>query len=139
LAILVRKVWVFLSVLLAAGLGCGAQELSSPVLSPTPLQETTFVQDQVVVNFRVETIEGFGTKEFRFNGSLRNLGASLENARFEVYTTNNISDSNGNRRRQIVASQEYGQLLSNQVQNIAVSAVVPSVSNVSITGVFAHD
>jgi hypothetical protein len=119
--------------------GCGAKELTPPVFGPTPLEETSIVSDQILVAYRVERVEEMGATEFRFGGSVRNLGPPVENGRFEVWTTRNTLDPNGNRTRQIVASQSFGRLLSQQVQPIAVTAIVPSVSNVTVTGAFAHD
>ena len=119
--------------------GCGAAERGLPVLGPTPLFDTTQLVDQVIVNFRVERVEEFQASEFRFDGSVKNTGTDKLNARFEVVTTRNIPDPNGNRAVQIIATQNYGTLLSGQTQPISVIGVEPNVDNVSVTGRFAHD
>jgi hypothetical protein len=119
--------------------GCGAADRLPPVFGPTPLSETTLTTDQVLVNFRVERVEEFQATEFRFNGSVKNLGNPLVNARFEVVSTRNIPDPNGNRASNVIAIQSYGTLIMGQTQPIAVVGIVPNVDNVSITGRFAHD
>lgn len=132
----------FLGSLLVAGLlfaGCGAAERLPPVFGPTPLTETTFTTDQVLVSFRVERVEEFQSTEFRFQGSVKNLGNPLPNARFEVVATRNIPDPNGNRASNVIATQLYGTLIMGQLQPVAVTGVVANVDNVAVTGRFAHD
>lgn len=119
--------------------GCGVAERLPPLLGPTPLFDSTFEVDQVLVNFRVERVEEFQASEFRFNGSVKNNGVDRPGARFEVVSTRNIADPNGNRASQVIAVEPYGILLTSQTQPISIVAVVPNVDNVSITGRFAHD
>lgn len=119
--------------------GCGAADQLPPVLGPTPLTETTTTVDNVLVNFRVERVEQFQAAEFRFHGSVKNLGNDLPNARFEVITTRNIPDPNGNRAVVVIAAQSYGTLLMGSTGLIGVTGVVPNVENVTVTGRFAHD
>lgn len=109
------------------------------MFGPTPLLETTVTTDQALVSFRVERVEEFQATEFRFQGSVKNLGNPLVNARFEVVATRNIPDPNGNRASNVIATQPYGTLIMGQVQPIAVTGVVANVDNVSVTGRFAHD
>ena len=131
--------WVALVFTLAVVfVGCGAENQSPPILGPTPLTETTEEVDQVLVTFRVERVEEFQSTEFRFDGSVKNVGPPRAGARFEVVSTRNIPDPNGNFAEQVIATQSYDTLQTNQVQPIAVTGVVPNVSNVTITGRFAH-
>ena len=120
-------------------IGCGVADRLPPVLGPTPLTDSTFESDQVLLNFRVETVEEFQQTEFRFNGSVRNDGPDRPNARFEVVSTRNIPDPNGNRASSVIGAQPYGTLLQHQVQPISIVVVTPNTDNVSITGRFAHD
>lgn len=120
-------------------IGCGVADRLPPVLGPTPLFDTTFESDQVLVNFRVERVEEFQGSEFRFNGSVKNNGPARPNARFEIISTRNIPDPNGNRAVTIIGLQHYDTLLQGQTQPISLVAVVPNVDNASITGRFAHD
>lgn len=119
--------------------GCGVAERLPPVLGPTPLFDSTFESDQVLVNFRVERVEEFQASEFRFNGSVKNNGPDRANARFEVLTTRNIPDPNGDKAQQVVGVQTYGTLLTHQTQPISIVVVVPNVENVQVSGRFAHD
>lgn len=119
--------------------GCGAADQLPPVLGPTPLTETTTKVDNVLVNFRVERLEQFQAAEFRFHGSLKNVGGDLANARFEVVTTRNIPDPNGFRAVNVIATQSYGTLLQGATALVGVTGVVPNVENVTVTGRFAHD
>jgi acyl-coenzyme A thioesterase PaaI-like protein len=125
------------AVLVAAG--CGAADQLPPVFGPTPLTETTTRVGNVIVNFRVERVEQFQAAEFRFHGSVKNLGDPLANARFEVVTRRNIPDPNGFRAEAVIAVQSYGTLLMGSEQLVGVTGVVPNVENVTVTGRFAHD
>ena len=132
--------WVAIMLLAGAAFaGCGTANNLPPVLGPTPLTETTEEVDQVLVTFRVERVEEFQATEFHFDGSVKNAGPDKANARFEVVQTKNIPDPNGNFQTQVIATQSYGTLLSGQTQPIAAVGIVPNVSDVTITGRFAHD
>ncbi|MBI4858656.1 MAG: tetratricopeptide repeat protein [Candidatus Riflebacteria bacterium] len=136
--LLSRFIWILITVALAF-IGCGSQEFGPPVFGPTLLEETTTLEGQVVVNYRVETVEKFGTTEFTFNGSVQNLGADVRNARFEVLSTKNNPDPNGIRAQKVIASQPFGDLLAGQRSVVALTGIVPNVDNVTVKGRFARD
>jgi hypothetical protein len=128
---------IALSLLLA---GCGVARLPDNVFGPTPLVDTNLVTpDSVIVNFRVEELAHHGALEFRFNGSVKNLGPPLSNARFEVVATRNVPDPTGVRSERIVTTQSYGRLDTNQTQVIAAVAELPAFENARVRGRFVHD
>jgi hypothetical protein len=121
-------------------LGCGSQPFGPTLQGPTPLKETTTqTGDQVIVNFQVNPIQQFQSTDFRFQGSVQNLGPPLPNARFVVIARQNTPNQQGTLEQDIIATQSFGLLLQGQTQVITVHGVVPNVLDVTVFGQFAHD
>lgn len=120
-------------------LGCGNTRVEDTVLPPTPFDEVSFVEDNVLVTFTVETLEQFSQREFVFTGSLRNLGGPRSNARFEVLATQRLPAPTGERRVVVLVTQRFGTFEAGQTQLITARATLPSVDNSVVTGRFTHD
>jgi hypothetical protein len=121
-------------------LGCGSQALVPQTTGPTPLKETTTqTTDQVIVNFQVNPVQQFQSTDFRFQGSVQNLGPPLQNARFVVIARQNNLNPAGFQEQEIIATQNFGLLLQGQTQVITVHGVVPNVLDVTVFGQFTHD
>lgn len=116
--------------------GCGNETIQNPPIEPAFLRESTFLEGDVLVDFKAERVNNFQTAKFTFNGSVRNNGEDLENARFEIVTETMTTLPTGSPEIKVESTQNFEFLPSGGVQQIALSAEIPNLRRVFVTGRF---
>ncbi|MBI3891464.1 MAG: hypothetical protein HY303_08035 [Candidatus Wallbacteria bacterium] len=101
-------------------------------------EETSFVQDDVLVSVRLSRTNAFQQTTLIWNGSLTNLGNTVKNARFEVLSTRG-PQMRGALQTKIESTQKFGDLLPGQQQLIHVSFSFPSTHTLAVSARYAHD
>lgn len=120
-------------------IGCGNARIQPPLATPSLAQEHTFLVGDALVSFQVEEVNHFQTNRYVFNGSVRNNGPTLANARFEILTETRRNLPGDGPDFRIEATQFYGRFLTGTTHQIALDAEVINVANVFVTGRFVSD
>ncbi len=141
------KAWLvglFVLVLGALAVGITACTSNEPGLRPETAappnlgEETSYVQDEVLVSLRQVRTSGYQTTTLIWTGTVKNLGNRVRNARMEVLTTR-VQPYDAGLQPKLEETQLFGDLLPGQTQLVNVRFTFPSASPVAISLQFAHD
>ena len=141
------KAWLvglFVLVLGALAVGITACTSNEPGLRPETAappnlgEETSYVQDEVLVSLRQARTSGYQTTTLIWTGTVKNLGNRVRNARMEVLTTR-VQPYDAGLQPKLEETQLFGDLLPGQTQLVNVRFTFPSASPVAISLQFAHD
>ncbi|MBI4869521.1 MAG: hypothetical protein HY816_21490 [Candidatus Wallbacteria bacterium] len=134
----------FAILLALTGLALVACGDSSPGLLPAQPERSgnteavSFVQDEVLVTYRQTRVNEFQKTTLVWNGSVRNLGNRVSNARFEVLSTRGPV-MRGQLQTKVEVAQAFGDLLPGQEQLIHATFSFPNTHSLAVSARFARD